>query len=268
MEWNELYSPVTEGLLKKEKHTFVGYLTAGYPDRESFFRIVRCCEEAGLSIFEIGFPSEDPYADGEIIRRAHQLTDKSIAGDLEFWRRLRRTIQAPIWLMGYEADLVRSGAYRKLAEERLIDGLVLPDCSNEQRRTIAGQVAEFGVDVLGFICPPPSDGKETAVEAHHEKNLFTMHNFGVIYHQLYSGPTGIANTSEDYLELLAEAKRESGAYLFAGFGIGTAQRAEELLNHGYDGVIIGTAIMKRLAQSEEALYAFVRELADTVRSVE
>lgn len=254
----EVSSPVTAGLLKREKNRFVGYLTAGYPDRESFFRIARRCEEEGLHIFEIGFPASDPYADGEIIRHAHSVVDRDIASDLSFWKELRSTIEAPIWLMGYASDLIDSGAYRKLAEERLIDALVVPDMDNKRRFEIKEEVKGFGVDVLGFICQAAGE----------TENRYCLDNFSLIYHQLYSGPTGIANNSEDYLELLAEAKRTSQAYLFAGFGIGTPERAEELLRHGFDGVIIGTAIMKRLAISEEELCEFVHTLSDTVRSVD
>ena len=72
---------------------------------------------------------------------------------------------------------------------------------------------------------------------------------------------------EDYLELLTQSRKESNARLFAGFGIGTPERARELLQHGFDGVIIGTAIMKQLNQSEEDLYQFVGKLAETVEEV-
>lgn len=247
-------SSVLAGILQEGQPKLVGYLTAGYPDRERFFQIAAQCQQAGMHIFEIGFPAADPYADGEIIRKAHSLIDRGNAEDLSFWRRLRETVTAPIWLMGYRADLIDSGAYSRLAQEGLIDGLVVPDMDNRSRKAILDQVKPLGVDMLGFICKA----------AGMEENRYCLEHFPVVYHQLYSGPTGMVNNSEDYLELLALAREWSDSLLFAGFGIGTAQRAEELVGSGFDGVIVGTAIMKRLEESEEALYPFVTELARAV----
>lgn len=258
MKLHEVNSPVTGALLDGGKRRFVGYLTAGYPDKESFFRIAARCEEQGLHIFEIGFPSKNPYADGEVIRHAHSVVDPSISTDMDFWRRLRNTISAPVWLMGYAEDLLDTGMYRRLAEEGLIDALVIPNTDNARRKELLDELAPFKIDVLGFI-------SQAAGEA---DNQFCLQHFPIIYHQLYSGPTGVANNSEDYLELLKTARKTSDSHLFAGFGIGTTERAHELLLHGFDGVIIGTAIMKRLNQSEEEMYSFVRALADTVNSAE
>lgn len=245
-------------LLHEKKHSFVGYLTAGYPDKESFFRIVEGCQQRGLSVFEIGYPSPNPVADGEVIQRAHAAVDPAIREDLDFWKRLRQTISAPIWVMGYTVDLIDSGMYRKLAEAGYIDALVIPDMEHKRRLALKKEMEPLGVEVLGFTCHS-YDAEE--VEE-------TLHAYDLIYQQLYSGPTGMQNTSEEYLELLAESRKKSNAYLFAGFGIGTAQRARELLQHGFDGVIIGTAIMKRLSESEEKVYEFISQLAEAVEGVE
>lgn len=244
-------------LLQHHGHSFVGYLTAGYPDEESFLRIVRNCEERGLHIFEIGYPSQNPYLDGEVIRNAHAAVHSDLRTDLKFWKRLRDTISAPIWLMGYTEDLIDSGMYRKLAELGYIDALVIPDMDHERRIALKKEMEPQGVEVLGFTCH--SNDVQQIRES--------LEVYSLIYQQLYSGPTGIQNTSEDYLELLTESRKESNARLFAGFGIGTPERANELLHHGFDGVIIGTAIMKQLNQSEEDLYQFVGRLAETVEGV-
>jgi len=244
-------------ILRRRKHSFVGYLTAGYPDEESFFRIVRGCERSGLHIFEIGYPSLNPFSDGEVIRKAHAAVDPALRENMDFWKRLRQEISAPIWLMGYTADLIDSGIYWQVAKAGYIDALVIPDMEHGRRMALKAEMEPLGVEVLGFTCH-----SYDSMEVHE-----TLETYPLIYQQLYSGPTGIQNTSEEYLGLLAESRQKSDARLFAGFGIGTAERARELLNHGFDGVIIGTAIMKRLNESEEALYQFVGELAEAVEGV-
>ena len=53
---------------KDGKKLLVGYLLAGYPQKESFLKLITNCEAAGVDIFEIGFPSADPSNDGKIIQ--------------------------------------------------------------------------------------------------------------------------------------------------------------------------------------------------------
>ena len=84
----------------------VGYLLAGYPDRERFLETAAECERAGLDILEVGFPAADPSSDGEVIQRAHTLADHSICRDLGYWRALRGAVECPIWVMGYRDDLL------------------------------------------------------------------------------------------------------------------------------------------------------------------
>lgn len=247
-----------ESFLHACRHYFVGYLTAGYPTRAAFLELLERCEDVGMQIFEIGYPARNPYCDGEIIRRAHQTIEPGLAGDLDFWRELRTHLAHPLWLMGYQEDLMENGAYRQLAENGLIDNLVIPNLTLEERQRLRRELAPLGVDVMGFTSDAQSE----------EENDAVYRDFPLVYQQLYTGPTGVQNNSDSYLRLLERARRTARGYVFAGFGIGTPQRAEELLKNGFDGVIIGTAIMKKLNESEPALLQFVTDLNKTVNEVE
>ena len=236
---------------------FVGYLVAGYPNREESIALARSCCENGLDILEIGFPARNPSADGEVIRHALEKVDLKLGGDLTYWRELRAAVEAPIWIMGYHDDLVTGDAYLKLAQEGLYDVLVVPDMDNGKRVELSKKLAPLGVDVIGFI-NPMSAGKELSACFEH---------LPLIYHQLYCGPTGETNDSQDYLPLLHKAREASNAKVFAGFGISTPERAQELLHSGFDGVIVGSAIMKQLSQSVEATHELIKRIHNAVRSV-
>ncbi len=248
----------SDKLYKKEKHLFVGYLPAGYPTREDFLRIIKNSEKEGIQIFEIGFPSLNPYSDGEVIQNAHRMIDQSIARDLHFWREVRNSILQPIWIMGYKEDLIKSEMYLELAKENLYDALVVPDLNVLEQLKVQEELSKYGVDVVGFI----------STEQSKEENNKVLQNFPLIYQKLYSGPTGVANNSNQYLELLQEAKKISSGFIFAGFGIGSCERARELLNSGFDGVIIGTAILSKLIISEQDLYTFIKQMEQTVKGVD
>lgn len=233
----------------------IGYLLAGFPDKEDFLDLLPDCEAAGMDVFEIGYPSENPVADGKVIRKAHGLVDHSIKTDLGYWGKIRRAVDSPIWVMAYKKDLIDTDFYKLLARNELADAFVLPDASFRQRLALKTELEPFGVDVLGFVDPDMEQEEQEAC----------FNEFSLIYQQLYSGPTGMSVATQDYREILDRAKTHENLKVFAGFGIQTAERAAQLVESGFDGVIIGTAMMSKLNASREELLSFVRELASTVR---
>ena len=248
----KLASERNRNCLEKGKLT-IGYLLAGFPEKDGFYDLLSDCEIEGLDVFEIGFPSENPVADGDVIRKAHSLVDLSIQRDLDYWKKIRASINAPIWIMAYKKDLIDSGFYKLLAQNGLADAFVIPDTSFEHRLALLNELGPLGVDVLGFVTPDMSKEEQDAC----------FEAFPLIYQQLYSGPTGMSVETQGYEEILQRAKKYETLKIFAGFGIHTAQRAEQLLNSGFDGVIIGTAMMAKLSISKEELTSFVRDLKET-----
>ena len=234
---------------------FVGYLVAGYPSRDESIRVIRDCCEAGLDILELGFPASDASLDGEIIRTAQKQVDSSLARDLDYWREVRRAVSVPIWLMGYRRDLMADDIWLRLAEERLYDALVIPDLPEAEASELRSRLKPFGISLVGFINSMQSLEETDRV----------LREADLIYHQLYCGPTGVAHTDDSYLSLLRYVRAHTCAKIYAGFGISTAARVRELLEHGYDGTIIGSAIVHHLLESESRALSFIREIRDTIR---
>lgn len=254
---DRVYNERMKECVKCNDHTVVGYLTAGYPNEKDFFEVIKECCKRGLAILEIGFPSENPFEDGEVIQRAHRQVGTQLCKNMDFWRKLRREVSVPIWLMGYEKDLIQTGIYRKMAEEGLYDVLVLSDAGIEKRIELKSELKGYGIDVAGFSSN--DDSFHEVVENRKE--------FGIIYQKLYTGPTGEKNNSRDYGELLDYSQMSHQNLIFGGFGITSGDRARELLERGFDGVIVGTEMMRRLNNSKEALYQFVEELVNVDSSL-
>lgn len=233
----------------------VGYLLAGYPDKDSFIDILSSCERAGLDVFEIGYPSKDPAGDGEVIRKAHGITDLSLQTDLSYWKRIRDTVQSPVWIMGYKKDLIDTGFYRLLAKNELADAFVIPDISFNKRLALQEELRPFGSDVLGFAVPNMTDEEQDAC----------FNAFPLIYQQLYTGPTGMPMEAKGFEKILGRAKKHEGLRVFAGFGITSVKRAGQLLDSGFDGVVVGTAMISKLNLSKEDLIYFINDLSEAVR---
>ena len=82
----------------------------------------------------------------------------------------------------------------------------------------------------------------------------------MIYAQLYDGPTGVKDVVFNYGEMLKLALEYDGIRLFAGFGINDKDRVSELYREGFHGVIVGTAILKKLQLSVEDVIKFINNL--------
>lgn len=235
--------------LKGNGGLLVGYLPAGYPDRRAFLELLPLCDAAGLDIFEIGFPSSSPDADGEVIRRAHQVIDHSVAFDDGYWESVRACTDSPIWIMGYAADLVENGRCLSLARLGYCDAFVIPDLDSAQTVVLGERLAEYCVDVVALVRPDMS----------REELEYCFANNALIYQQLYSGQTGESKAPENYLELLEQCRKHAHTSIFAGFGIKTPQRVKKLWAEGFDGAVVGTEMVSRLSESQSELLAFITE---------
>lgn len=251
----DLYNRRMAACIRENDHMYVGYLTAGYPEEETFFQIVRECCKRGLSVLEVGFPSANPYEDGEVIQKAHSQVGTRLCHDMDFWRRLRKEIDIPIWLMGYREDLVDTGEWRELAEEGLFDVLVIPNMEVDGRVQLKEETKSYQIDVMGFVSTDDSFGVISK----------TFQEFPLIYQRLYTGPTGVKTNSSDYEELLDYSKMLHRNIIFAGFGISSGERVRELIEKGFYGAIIGTEIMRKLNRSPEELYDFLEELSGIMK---
>ena len=91
--------------------------------------------EAGLNVIEIGFPSKNPYLDGDTIKQAHKEAEGTFS-DLDdfilYLKDVREAISIPVWIMGYVSDLLENDTYIKLAASSFIDGFIIPDMTAKQ----------------------------------------------------------------------------------------------------------------------------------------
>jgi tryptophan synthase alpha chain len=251
----DIASKQDEKIIGGGKKLLVGYVLAGYPTTEKFFDVLKICMDSPLDILEIGYPSNNPYADGPVIAAAHGKVDKNIACSLEYWERIRKSCSKPIWLMAYNTDYVETGRYRSFAQEGVVDAIVIPDTDIVHRKGLLEEQKPYGVDVVGFSNPDMTDKEFSDV----------FSSFSLVYEQLYVGRTGNSHEKEEYQRMLQCSLSYSSVVGFAGFGINSKERVEKLYQDGFHGAIIGTEIMKHMNVSNDSLRIF---LADVGRAKE
>ncbi|MBC9783126.1 tryptophan synthase subunit alpha [Heliobacterium chlorum] len=234
--------------LKAEGRTaFIPYITAGDPDLNTTAELVLALEASGASIIELGVPFSDPVADGPVIQEA---ACRALAGGvtlmkvLKMVEELRNRSQVPIVLMTYYNLLMRMGL-KRFAQEALVagvDGVIIADLPVEEGDELRSYLDEVGIALIPLVAPttPPERIQLIAEKAR-----------GFIYCVSLLGVTGDRTELPPDVDLLLNrVRKQTDLPLGLGFGISTPAHAASVAPKA-DGVIVGSAIVKRIAQHHD-----------------
>ena len=243
------------------------YLMAGYPTLAESVRIGEACVEAGADVLELGVPYSDPLADGPVIHEAGTralAAGANMAGVLEVARALAP--RAPVVLMCY-ANMVFAPGVEAFVERLARTGacgLIVPDLPLEEAPEVLAACEARGLALVPLVAPttPPERLAEIGARAR-----------GFLYTVSVVGTTGERATLADrFAEIVARAKAATAAPVALGFGISTPEHAREAAAAGADGVIVGTRLVRAVAEESRdggdpasAVGAVVAELAGALR---
>lgn len=244
---------------------FIPFITCGDPDLETTAAAVREAAKNGADLIELGIPFSDPTAEGPVIEaasiralRAGTTTDKVF----DLVRDLRRDVTVPMVFMTYANVVFSYGTERFCAtcREVGIDGIILPDIPYEEKEDFQPTCEKYGLDLISLIAP--TSGNRIAMIAKEAK--------GFLYIVSSLGVTGTRSEITTDLAAMVKIVRENTDIPCAiGFGISTPEQAAKMA-HIADGVIVGSAVVKLLAEygaaAPQQIGAYVRRMKDGVRS--
>jgi tryptophan synthase alpha chain len=251
-------SPAQETLLRKVKHEkqhfITGYFVGGDPNITSSVQLIKEAVASGLDVVELGIPSKNPFLEGEVIKRAHERSIQHFCeydDYLSFLQVLRREISVPIWIMGYAEDIIHTKLYKKLVDEKYMDGLIIPNLSLMEGNALKRELANTGVQVIPVVNNEMNDSYLSEV----------LENCNFVYCQIYQGKTGSEIKDFTTLPLFQEKIRKlTNAALMAGFGIKTPIIAKQVLQAGFDGVVVGSEIVRIIEENSKVLSSFIESL--------
>lgn len=238
-------SDLTQRLKTQGTKPVVPFLTAGYPDRETFAGVMGAAAEAGCPLVEIGIPFSDPVADGPVIQAASQKVlgqGMTLKETLDLAGSAATDHGLTVVLMGYLNPIERYGheAFARDAAAAGVDGILMVDCPPEEMADLRGDLDEHGVYPICLVAPTTTEARMGEISRQAR---------GYLYYVSFKGITGANRLDAVALRgPLDQLRAHSPLPLAVGFGIKDAESAQAVAGIA-DGVVIGSALVSRLAEA-------------------
>lgn len=222
----------------------VTYVMAGDPDLETSKAMAVACAQGGADLVELGIPFSDPIADGPTIQHA---AERALAAGttprdvLAVAAHLRARSDVPIALMGYLNPILAHGVDRFARDcaRAGVDALIVPDLLPEEAGEVSAALAAHGVRTVFLLAP--TSGPERIEAAARAAT-------GFLYFVSVTGVTGARKPLPEEIGPLVRGIRERSAVpVVIGFGVSAPEQARAL-GPLADGVVVGSAIVERIAQ--------------------
>jgi tryptophan synthase alpha chain len=247
-------------LKARGKKAFIPYIMAGYPSLEDTKNGLILFEECGADIVELGVPFTDPLADGPIIQRASEmalLQGITLRKVIAFVRVLRPSLRVPLVLMTYYNPVFKYGeeAFVKDAKDAGVDGLIIPDLPPDEAGNLIQYARTESLDTI-FLLAPTSNTERIKKVAKASR--------GFIYYVSVTGITGSRLLLDGSLEIFISGIRKyTDKPIAVGFGVSSPEEASSVSKVS-DGVIVGSAIVKRLHESPGDLRGYLISLREAI----
>ena len=257
-------------LRAEKRKAFMPFITAGDPDLELTEAILRELDKRGSSLCELGIPYSDPLADGPVIQASYtKALDQGVklAQVFEMLQGLTPELRMPVVTMLSYAIVYRHGleAYVREASAAGVAGAIIPDLPVEESAALADVCRRADFSLIQLVTP--TTPRERAVQIANSSS-------GFLYYVSVTGITGERTAlPEDILENVRWLKSQTPLPICIGFGISRPEHAR-MLAPAADGVIVGSAMVRRIAAAEQRprsevlaeLGAFADELVEAAQS--
>ncbi len=235
-------------LKNKNKLALMPFIIAGDPNIETTSEILLKLQEKGADLIELGIPYSDPLADGPVIQLAASralnsgTTPKKV---IQLLDSLKGKLNVPIILFTYFNPLLSFGfeEFCEIASKAGVSGLIIPDLPLEETYKFSTIVGNYSMDLILLVAPT------TPFE---RMKIISNKTKGFTYLVSVTGVTGERNEMENRVEnLITKLKEISPNPVAVGFGISSPEHVNKVSKWGADGVIVGSAFVKRIASCNE-----------------
>lgn len=248
-------------LRKQNNKAFIAYIMAGDPNIQRTKEMVRILEDCGVDIIELGVPFSDPLADGPVIQAAAQraLEDgTTLHTVIDLVADLRKTTRIPITLMTYYNPIFKYGeaTFVEAAYSAGVDGIIVPDLPPDEAEGMIKLTKQKPFDLIFLLAPTSTDERIIKI---------SKASRGFIYYVSITGITGSKLSLDPAIEShMNRIRSVSNTPIAVGFGISTPDEAS-LVARFADGVIIGSAIVRKVNEPDEDIRTYLHSLRESIK---
>jgi len=258
-----------KALREQRRVAFIPYVTAGDPDADATVDVAVALHDSGADLVELGVPYSDPLADGPTIQDAFTRALSGgfrLADTFGVARRIRESTDVPLLAMVSYSLVYRYGCERFVTDAQAsgIDGAIVPDLTVEDGTEFLDLAASRDFATVMLVAPTTEPDRERAI---------VERSTGFIYCISVVGITGARESLPPELsDHLARLRKLTDKPICVGFGVSRPEHVK-MVARDADGVIVGSAIVKLIAQHASdrkklvaELKRFVEELTGPLRT--
>lgn len=230
----------------ERRGVFMPFVVIGDPDLATCADLTDELVEAGADVLEFGFAFSDPPADGPVIQAADERALRggiTTARAFEFLAAVHaRHPATPVALLLYYNLVVQFGvdAFYARAAACGVDAILIADLPLELADEALTAAKRHGVAPIFIATELSTDERLVRIAEVARGYLYAVARLGVTGEQ-HALQSGLADH-------VARFKRSVPLPCLVGFGISSAEHVRGVLDAGADGVIVGSAIVRHVAQ--------------------
>jgi tryptophan synthase alpha chain len=249
-------------LKENKEKAFITYMMAGYPNLTTTKDLILEQAKAGVDVIEIGVPFSDPLADGPVIQEVGYQAVQNYVTIHEVFSLVedaRKDTEVPLILMLYYNTVLYYGVEKfiKACVQVGVDGLIIPDLPLEEQDEILEHLDTDDLILIQLIAPT-SLKRLPELLAKAKGFIYCISSLGVTGQK-----DGFHSTLKDFLTTL---RGQTDLPLMLGFGISQPEDMNPFKDN-LDGVIVGSAFLKKLMNDPEDIEGVVKWAGDFKKAI-
>ncbi len=228
------------------KKAFIPFITAADPSLEMTARVLKMLSDSGAAIGEVGIPYSDPIADGPVIQASYTRALQAGVKLKDIFATVGQVspeLKMPLACMVSYAIIHRIGPQRFIADAQAagFSGAIVPDLLVEEAGDLRDLCRAQDFNLIHLVTPTtPAERMLRIAES----------SSGFLYFVSITGITGErSELPPDLIDKVSWLRQRTELPICIGFGISQVEHVK-LLAPVADGLIVGSALVRRLAQTD------------------